>query len=383
MINTLNTKQDSLLDIPPRFSGALDSAASNNKVTAQLRDEPNAIMQKIPEQNSPEELTQADKTIKPDESKDNYIEAFINNKMVRKVFPDIMNWLNISGNAFSLASSVLGFAEAPKKFAQTIGALSTKSFLIATAVINIVERIYAKNFLSALGYFNDILVASFVGQDHMYLARGTASGTYNMANALSIANNKFKFANIEDHLKHLGVGYKKFFANLFSPNVISNFLNSKNAMFAIFGGMFANLGALTWIFSGQDKLATTVRDIAGVVMDVEQLNPGHLKSGYKNYFWSGVTLAIGTMCDWLAKIIPGSKNVFVPLTFIIDGVGRHLLRLHQNQKEIEDHQKKANPVIQPQIRPVAKVELEQKQVSAKNEKIHARNQMESLVQVAA
>lgn len=371
MINTLNTKQDSLLDLPPRFSGVADTSASNTRIPSELRDEAHSIMQKLPIEESPpvEETNESEKVDEPDDdSKDNYIEAFIKNKMVRKVFPDMMNWLNISGNAFSLASSVLGFAEAPKKFAQTIGALSTKSFLIATAVINIVERVYAKNFLSALGYFNDILVASFVGQDHMYLARGTASGTYNMANALSIANNKFKFANIEDHLKHLATGYKNFFANLFSPNVISNFLNSKNAMFAIFGGLFANIGALTWIFSGQDKLATTVRDIAGVVMDVEQLNPGHLKSGYKNYFWSGVTLAVGTMCDWLAKIIPGSKNVFVPLTFIIDGVGRHLLRLHQNQKEIEDHQKKASPVIRPQII---------------KEKAQARNQMESLAQVAA
>ena len=82
-------------------------------------------------------------------------------------------------------------------------------------------------------------------------------------------------------------------------------------------------------------MATTIRDIAGIVLDIEQLNPGHLKTGYKNYFWSGIFLAVGTACDWLAKIFPKQKDGFVPLTFILDGIGRHLLRLHQNQEEIE------------------------------------------------
>ncbi len=296
---------------------------------------------------------------------EDYIQAFIDNKMVRKVFPDIMNWTNIVGNSISLVSGLFGFSDTPKKFAQAIGSLSTKAFLVSTAVINIVERLYSKNFLSALGYFNDILVASFVGQDHLYLARGTASGTYNMANALCIANNKFKFSSIDEHLKHLGLGFGNFFKNLFSPNLIQNFANSKNAMFATIGGIFANLGAFTWMFSGEERLATTIRDIAGVVMDLEQLNPGHLKSGYKNYFWSGVTLAVGTLCDWTAKILPKHKDALVPLTFIIDGVGRHLLRLHQNQKEIEE-QKAA--IIQP---------------TTQVDKTQSRRVMESLAQQAA
>jgi hypothetical protein len=292
---------------------------------------------------------------------EDYIQAFIDNKMVRKVFPDAMNWINILGNSASLIAGFLGFSETPKKFAQAIGSLSTKAFLISTAVINIVERLYSKNFLSALGYLNDILVASFVGQDHLYLARGTASGTYNVANALCIANNKFKFSSIDEHLQHLGLGFGNFFKNLFSTNIVQNFANSKNAMFATIGGIFANIGAFTWIFSGEEKLATTIRDIAGVVMDVEQLNPGHLKSGYKNYFWSGVTLAIGTLCDWTAKIFPKHKDALVPLTFIIDGVGRHLLRLHQNQEEIEK-----------QVSQLAKVDEKQ-----------SRRVMESLAQLAA
>lgn len=269
-------------------------------------------------------------------TKSDYIKAFIDNKMVRDVFPGMMIWVNVLGNTSSLLASVLNFNEHSKKLAQTIGSLSTRAFFLCTAVINVIERIYAKNYLSALGYFNDILIAGLVGQDHAYLARGTASGTYNMANSLATSVGKDNFNSFEDHLTHVLKGYKKFFKNLFSKNVVQNFLNHENGMWAIFGGLFANTGAISWMLSDKVKIPTLIRDAAGVLMDIEQLNPGHLKDGRKNYFWSGIFLAVGTLCDWVTKFFPKSKDTFVPLTFILDGVGRHLLRLDQNERELKE-----------------------------------------------
>lgn len=266
-------------------------------------------------------------------SQDEPLKAFIENKVVQKVIPDIMNWVNISGNTFSLASQLLGFSDGVKDFAKQIADIGTKAFMIATSVINIAERFYSKNFLSAFGYFNDIIVASTVGHDNTYLARGNASGTYNMANALSISNNRENFSSFADHASHLKESFGKYFKNLFSKDILKNFADSSKGMWAITGGLLANFGSSWWMLSGKTKAPTLVRDLGGVAMDVEQLNPGHLKAGRKNFFFSGVSLVIGTLCDYLGKILPGFKELLVPMTFISDGIGRHLLRLHQNEYE--------------------------------------------------
>jgi hypothetical protein len=267
--------------------------------------------------------------------RENYIEAFINNPVVTKIFPDIMNWLNISGNALSFVSHAFDFSPALKSFSKTIGSLTTKSFMISTSVINIVERCYAKNFLSAFGYLNDILIAGTVTQDDTYLARGTASGTYNMANSLAMSVKKKNFHSVDDHVSSTIKGFSKFFKNLFSKDLIKNFLNHENGMWAILGGLGANLGALSWLFSGKVQIPTFIRDVAGVMMDIEQLNPGHLREGRKNYFFSGVSLAVGTVADLFTRLTPSYKDLLVPMTFIFDGIGRHLLRLHQNERELK------------------------------------------------
>jgi hypothetical protein len=271
---------------------------------------------------------------------DDYIKAFINNKMVKDIFPFMMNWGNIGGNVFSFASWLLGFEDASKKFAKGVGSFATKAFLVTTSVITIIERLYTKNYLSALGYFNDILIAGTVNQDNTYLARGTASGTYNTANALNIANDRKSFDSFEDHLKHLVEGYGKFFKNLFSADVLTNFMDSKKAMWATMGGFFANFGALSWMFTGKEQVPTLIRDVAGIAMDIEQLNFGHYKEGRKDLFKSGMALFVGTVADWLSKLMPAYKEAFVPLTFIFDGIGRHWLRLHQNQHEMADADKR-------------------------------------------
>jgi hypothetical protein len=292
------------------------------------------LVVKIHEENSPVKEAEII-NLHQDPQKENYIEAFIHNPVVTKIFPDIMNWLNISGNVLSFVSHAFDFNPGLKLFSKKIGSLTTKAFMISTSVINIVERCYSKNFLSALGYLNDILIAGTVAQDDTYLARGTASGTYNMANSLAMSVGKKNFNSIDDHFSSTVKAFSKFFKNLFSKDLVKNFLNHENGMWAILGGLGANLGAVSWLFSGKTQIPTLIRDVAGVMMDIEQLNPGHLKQGRKNYFFSGLSLAVGTIADLFTRLTPAYKDLLVPTTFIFDGIGRHLLRLHQNERELK------------------------------------------------
>jgi hypothetical protein len=270
------------------------------------------------------------------EQDQNYIEAFINNKFVNKVFPDIMNWINIGGNTVSFAAHALNLNDKVKNIAKYVGAFSTKSFMIATSFINIVERCYAKNFLSALGFFNDIIIAGTVNQKDTYLARGTASGTYNMGNSLADSVGRTSFESVDDHVGSTFKAFGKFFGNLFSTNIIENFKNHKNSMWAIFGGLGSNIGAISWMLGAKPEIPTIIRDVCGVMMDIEQLNPGHLKAGRKNFFWSGVALGVGTLSDLFMRFVPENiKDLLVPMTFIGDGLGRHLLRLDRNQQELK------------------------------------------------
>ena len=111
-------------------------------------------------------------------------------------------------------------------------------------------------------------------------------------------------------------------------------------MWGTFGGLVSNLGAWSWIVSKKDKLPTLLRDLGGILMDFEQINMGHYKAGKKNYFFSGVSLIIGTGFDLIGKFVPAFREISTPLTFMADGFGRYLLRLHQNEFEDQNNKPK-------------------------------------------
>jgi len=299
----------------------IDQTSNNDKKTQE------SLIEKLHEENPKAPLTEKTKNA------DDYLLAFINNKLVRKVVPDMINVFNIFANGTGLLGEFVGFHKPAQQAVKHIAGAATKGFMLLNSFINIVERVFSKNYLSAFGYFNDILVASFVSFDNMYLARGFASGTYNIANALTIANKRQNFNSLEDHAQHILKASGKFLNNLFSKNVVKNFLNYENAMFATVGGILSNIGPAMWCLGSPMPLATAFRDVGGVMMDVEQLTPGHLNSGRKHYFWSGASLAAGTVFDFLSRTVKSQKEKFLYLTFIFDGIGRHLLRLHQNTEE--------------------------------------------------
>lgn len=262
------------------------------------------------------------------------LKAVTENIWFKSHIPEALNVLSIASNGTAAVANMFNFSDAVKDFANGFGKIGAKTFLIINGAINALEYFCKGNFLGALGHFNDIIVGSTAPHDHIYLDRGTASGTYTLANSLAIINNRDQFSSFADHLQHIADGFKKSYQNFFSRDFFKNLANANNAMFGVASGIFCNLGVLTWFLTGKEKLGTAIRDFGGILMDIEQAHPGHLKMGRKYYFMSGLGLLGGTISDFLAKMLPYYKKAFVPLSLCIDGIGRYLLRISHNRNEL-------------------------------------------------
>jgi hypothetical protein len=274
----------------------------------------------------------------PKQEKENWqrdLQQITDHFVIKKFIPEAANFLSIFGNAASAIAHRYNFSDTVKSFADSFGKFGTKAFLILNGAINMLEYLLKFDLLGAFGHFNDIVVGFFVPQDHTYLDRGTASGTYTLANSLSIINGDDKFKSVGDHFKHILEGLKKTYHNFVSKEIFTNLADSNNAMIGVIASIMTNVGALTWLVTGKEKFATALRDLGGIMIDFEQAHPGHLKNGKKFYFASGLGLIGGTVFDFLSKMLPSHRDTFVPLSLCIDGIGRYLLRMSHNAGELK------------------------------------------------
>jgi len=278
----------------------------------------------------------------PSPPKSNPLESFLNHFAIKTFIPEFANFFSIIGNSTSAFANILNLSDGVKKFCDGFGRIGTKVFLILNGVINSLEYFSKKNLLGAFGHSLDIIVGSLSSHDHTYLDRGNAVGLYTYANTLCNMNGKDKFETFSDHFKHLKEGLKKSYGYVFSRDFFKNFQDANKGMFGILSGVLCNVGSLLWHFTGNEKLATILRDGGGFLVDLEQSHPGHWANGRKFYFASGLGLVGGTICDLLAKLLPYYKKSLVPLSLAIDGFGRYLLRISHNRNELG---KKTNPVM--------------------------------------
>lgn len=291
----------------------------------------------IAKERIPDNLWQAESTPKSKEKQNsqNILKQITEHFVIKNLIPEAANFLSIFGNAASAFAHIFDSSKAVKNFADSFGKFGTKAFLILNGAINFLEYLLKFDLLGALGHFNDIVVGLFAPQDHTYLDRGTASGTYTLANSLSIINGNDHFNSAGEHFKHIMSGLKKTYHNFVSKDILTNLANSNNAMLGVVAGILTNLGALTWLVTGKEKLGTALRDFGGILIDLEQAHLGHLKNGKKFYFASGLGLIGGTISDFLAKMLPYYRDTFVPLSLCIDGIGRYLLRMSHNRGELK------------------------------------------------
>lgn len=268
------------------------------------------------------------------QTKESFLETFLNHFAIKTFIPEFANFFSIIGNSTSAFANILNLSDGVKNFCDGFGRIGTRLFLILNGVINSLEYLNNKNLLGAFGHSLDIIVGSKSTHDHTYLNRGNAVGLYTYANTICNMNGKSKFSSFGEYLEHLKLGLKKSMSYVFSKDFFANFKDANKGMFGILSGILCNVGSLLWHFTGNEKLATILRDGGGFLVDLEQSHPGHWLNGRKFYFASGLGLVGGTVCDLLSKLFPYYKKSLVPLSLAIDGFGRYLLRISHNRNEL-------------------------------------------------
>ena len=259
---------------------------------------------------------------------------FLNLFAIKTFIPDASHFLSIIGNGVAAVANIFDLSESTKKFADKFGYFGTKIFLVLNGFINSMEYLHKKNLLGAVGHFLDVIVGIGAPHDHVYLDRGNPVGIYTYANTISHMNGKGEFSTFTEHFDHVKEGLKKSAQNLFTKDFFRNFTDVNKGMMGILAGILCNTGAVIWHTTGMEKLATIIRDFGGFLVDLEQAHPGHYAAGHKFYFYSGLGLIGGTVCDLLSKLLPYYKKSLVPLSLAIDGFGRYLLRVSHNRGEI-------------------------------------------------
>ena len=252
------------------------------------------------------------------------------NKFFSKVLPSYANAFSIGANILSSLAHCVKLPKSLTKTADSLGEIGTKVFLFVNAIVNALEQSLEHHYLSAAGYFFDSLIASLVPQDKIYLAHGFSTGTYTLANCLSVVNGRSKFTGFLDHAKHVATGMLKTVKNIFSTKVLKNIFLSETSLPGIVGALMCFGGASSWLLTGATKIPTLLRDFGGIFKAAERLNPGHFVNGRQNYFFSGLLAILGAISDFVGERDKDLKAILTPLSLALDGHSKYILRKAQN-----------------------------------------------------
>lgn len=252
---------------------------------------------------------------------------------ILQFLPELANWISILGNSASSFANMIPVTKKLKNLGTKLGDLGTKAFLYANGITNTVEQLNNKNYLSAFGYFLENVVAAFVDQSKVFLARGFVAGPYTLANALTQVTGRSKFSSFGDHLQHIGEGLRKSGVFL-AKDFFGSLKSSKTGLLSTLSGIMMLSGSVLWKLTGMERLGATFRDFGGLMQDVEQIKPGH-RQKKPNYYISGWGVTLGTIFDYWSKWQTNLKGALVPLSLLFDGIGRYFLRRAQNSGELE------------------------------------------------
>lgn len=246
------------------------------------------------------------------------------------------------------------------------GDISSKAFYFLNSHSNFKRRLNVKDYLSALGFFVEMVVTPIVKEVNLFLYRGLAVGLYMFANGVKDAVKKTSFKDFADHAKHVMLAIKKGFGYL-KGGFWKNFKSPDTGLQSMFAGVLLFIGPIVWKLTGNKLLGTSIRNIGALTQDVSQLKPdyifakGEMKSkpikklvwlalqkslGIKDsskanrpwYFKSGLGYVVGTVFDWIGRLFEAlglSKSaVLIPtsLTYIFDGIGAYLLGVSQDKE---------------------------------------------------
>ncbi len=275
----------------------------------------------------------------PDEENDKEVDQWsgikkiINDPWCNSVLPDVSNMCSVLGNACSALAHVIKVPDNIRVVADAMASFGTKFFLYVNATIKTLEELSRHNYLVALGYFMDNIIATFVPQEHTFLARGVSSGTYHGGLSLNLLNDKIKFQNFSEHSKHLKDSIELLIDKMFYKKSFGHILSSDNAIPGAVGGLLSALGVVVWPLFGK-KAATIVRDIGGVIKAANYANPDNLHNGRKLYFSSGLMQMGAALADFLAGHFSKTRSYMVPISLGLDGFSKYVLRRSVNSGEL-------------------------------------------------
>lgn len=253
-----------------------------------------------------------------------------------------------------------------------LGEMATKAFYFVNGAQNAIDRFIAKDYLTGLGYANDIPIGALAKQKNVFLLRSLSAGWYSLLIGLkdaidSASDESFAvFKSWKHHFDSVWKGLKISAGNcLKGPGHFwEKLTDTKSGLLSVIGG-FTMLASLpTWLIFGR-YAAGWVRHIGGGMQDIAQIKPGYMltdeelgkklprseqanialkraldyflrkdrktKAPSPKYFLSGIGVTLGTFCDWMRNNLEkiGAPQpliqIFTSLTFVTDGYGIYQL----------------------------------------------------------
>lgn len=264
---------------------------------------------------------------------DDMLHKFTSNKFFNTFIPDCANYISIIGNTLSAISNMVPMDKWIQDTFKRLGEIGTNIFLHVNGIVNALEQFRQKNVMSGVGYLIDNVIAVLVPQDKQFLAHGFATTGYIGGNSFNSLTGRNTFKDVKEHGQQVSSGLGRAFKMLMKKP-IEGLMSSETGLLAFASAIFMGAGSSLWALTGNENLSASIRNFGGLLNDIEQIKPAHWLNKKYNYFFSGILVTLGTLADWCAKWFPKKKGVFVPLTFLFDGVGRYFLRLAQNSGEL-------------------------------------------------
>ncbi len=261
------------------------------------------------------------------------VKDIIANPWFHKILPDMSNMCSVLGNLGSAFAHMMNASSGLKAVADTVASFGTKFFLYVNATIKTLEELSRHNYLVAFGYFLDNLVATFIPQEHTFMARGVSSGIYHAGYSLNMLNQKVKFKDLNDHWNHLKTSSGLLMNKIFDKDVFKNIFSSDNAIPGAVGGLLNILGVAVWPLFGK-RTAAWIRDIGGLIKAGGYANPDNVRKGRNLLFVSGLMQVGAAIADFLGSHIGKMRSITVPISLGLDGFSKYIQRQSVNEGEL-------------------------------------------------
>jgi len=216
-------------------------------------------------------------------------------------------------------------------------------FQALNSLKNICKLYPRKDYINALGHFNDIPLAFISKKENHYNDRGAWSlAFYVFAHSINIMNTKESFKDLDEYKDHVKLALSKIKDNFFSgPRAFfERVFKHEHAMMGVIGSALAFIGGTAYrpleaIFGAKGRaVGTTLRSLGGMLQGSEAMKIGHILSGRVFFGLSGYAQSMGALINILSDTLGRKyKAALDPLSFAFGCLGRIFLRISNERGE--------------------------------------------------